>query len=493
MAHAHTAREAGCRIPGGPRPGTLLSSAITGLLIACGPVSTTPADSNPPTTPAGLTATANGPFAANLSWQPSTDTVGVTGYRVERCQGAGCSAFAQVAAPTGTSFTDIGLAAASSYSYRVRASDAAANLSAPSNVADLATAAAPTPSPAVLPAWVAALAIGEWHEIPSTAMSSVAPSPQPLGNTGPASKVIAWTSFVVDTRTSKVYSVANGGHQDYSGNEVDVLDLERDQPVWSQILPPTPSPQLTNCQSYYADGAPASRHTYYGVTLNEIEDRIMLFAGANWCNGGGFHTAISSYNITANTWSAPGTHGNLPNVFADVSAISRDPTTGDVYVGRNFSFGRWNRSSNAFNLLNPTGNEPAGDGAMSAFDTTRGGILFLGGSINSDFYTLSGNAWTPVALTGTTADTDAVSKRTQGAMPYVAAIDSYLVRLAGAGSTVYLVNAANFAVATFATTGGATIPSTMNGPYNKFLYVPRLKGCVYVPSYSGNAWFLRVH
>jgi hypothetical protein len=325
-------------------------------------------------------------------------------------------------------------------------------------------------------------------------MSSVAPTPTPNGITGPASKVIAWTSFVVDTRTSKVYSVANGGHADYSGNEVDVLDLERDQPAWSQVLPPTPGAQLSNCQSYYADGAPASRHSYYGVTLNEIEDRIMLFGGGIWCNAGGFHTAISSYNIGANTWSPPATHGSVPNGFAGVAAYARDPSTGDVYASFNFNFGRWTRSSNTFTSLNPSGNKPAGTSLWPLSIQTRGGIFFVGGNITRHFYTLSSNAWTQITLAGSNpADLATVSGASQAAMVYIAALDSYLIRLLGAGGTVYRINAANFQVTTFATTGGASIPSTQNGPFNKFLYVPRLRGCVYVPSYYENAWFLRVH
>ncbi len=36
----------------------------------------------------------------------------MTGYLVERCQGAGCSTFAQIATPTGTTYTDTGLTAA---------------------------------------------------------------------------------------------------------------------------------------------------------------------------------------------------------------------------------------------------------------------------------------------------------------------------------------------------------------------------------------------
>jgi chitodextrinase len=58
----------------------------------------------------------------------------VAGYKVERCLGAGCANFAQIATPTGAAFNDIGLAAATSYSYRVRAVDAAGNNSAYSNV-----------------------------------------------------------------------------------------------------------------------------------------------------------------------------------------------------------------------------------------------------------------------------------------------------------------------------------------------------------------------
>ena len=53
----------------------------------------------------------------------------VANYRVERCQGAACTNFVQVGTPTGTTFNDTGLSAATTYRYRVRAADAAGNLS----------------------------------------------------------------------------------------------------------------------------------------------------------------------------------------------------------------------------------------------------------------------------------------------------------------------------------------------------------------------------
>ena len=59
----------------------------------------TPGDTQPPTDPSGLTATAAGATQINLSWTASTDNVGVTGYQVERCQGAACINFVQIATP----------------------------------------------------------------------------------------------------------------------------------------------------------------------------------------------------------------------------------------------------------------------------------------------------------------------------------------------------------------------------------------------------------
>jgi Concanavalin A-like lectin/glucanases superfamily/Chitobiase/beta-hexosaminidase C-terminal domain/IPT/TIG domain/Fibronectin type III domain len=101
-------------------------------------------DTTPPTAPTNLAATAVNSGQINLSWTASTDNVGVTGYFVQRCSGSGCTSFTQVASVSGTTttYSDGGLAASTSYSYRVQATDAAGNLSAFSNIASAATGAA---------------------------------------------------------------------------------------------------------------------------------------------------------------------------------------------------------------------------------------------------------------------------------------------------------------------------------------------------------------
>ena len=101
-------------------------------------------DTQPPTAPTGLTATAASPSQINLGWTASTDDAGVTSYLLERCSGSTCTNFVQIAAPTATSYSDTGLSAATTYRYRVRAVDAANNFSDYSNIASGATPGAPS-------------------------------------------------------------------------------------------------------------------------------------------------------------------------------------------------------------------------------------------------------------------------------------------------------------------------------------------------------------
>ena len=117
------------------------------------------ADTAPPSAPTNLAASASSSSQIGLTWTASTDNVGVTGYRVERCSGASCSSFAQIGTTTGAiTYTDTGLTASTSYSYRVRATDAAGNLSAYSNIASATTPAATDTTPPAAPTNLAATA-----------------------------------------------------------------------------------------------------------------------------------------------------------------------------------------------------------------------------------------------------------------------------------------------------------------------------------------------
>ena len=58
---------------------------------------------------------------------------------MERCTGVSCSNFVQIGTSPTTTYSDTGLATSTPYSYRVRATDADANLSGYSNIASTTT------------------------------------------------------------------------------------------------------------------------------------------------------------------------------------------------------------------------------------------------------------------------------------------------------------------------------------------------------------------
>jgi chitodextrinase len=116
-------------------------------------------DITPPSTPTGVSATAVSLSQINLAWTSSTDNVGVTGYKVFRCQGAGCTPTVQIATfSTTTSYADTGLSPSTTYVYTITAFDAAGNVSGQSAAAS-ATTATPDTAPPSTPIDLTATAI----------------------------------------------------------------------------------------------------------------------------------------------------------------------------------------------------------------------------------------------------------------------------------------------------------------------------------------------
>ncbi len=81
----------------------------------------------PPSAPSNLSAQALSKSQIRLSW--TNNSVNQDGVKIERCRGASCTNFTQIATVAGTVtiYTDSGLAANTSYRYRVRAYNSAGN------------------------------------------------------------------------------------------------------------------------------------------------------------------------------------------------------------------------------------------------------------------------------------------------------------------------------------------------------------------------------
>ena len=143
---SYTVTVTGANVPQGPQPYALV---VSGAEAAPAP--------QPPTAPSGLAATAMSSSQINLTWAEISSNE--DGFKIERCQGAGCSSFSQIATVGAnlTSYSNTGLAAGTSYSYRVRAYNAGGD-SAYSNTASATTTQAAGTTPAA-PSGLAATAV----------------------------------------------------------------------------------------------------------------------------------------------------------------------------------------------------------------------------------------------------------------------------------------------------------------------------------------------
>jgi hypothetical protein len=243
-------------------------------------------DPSPPTNPSNLLATAAGPGGINLSWTASSDNVAVTNYLIERCQGPGCSSFAQVATSPTTTFSNTGLLADTSYSYQVRATDAAGNLSGDSNISSTTTNQS-TASP------ISFIQLAD--ATPQTAQLSVSvpfASAQTTGNLNVV--VVGWS----DT-TAAVSSVT-----DSTGN------------VYTLAVGPTANPNTVTQSIYYARnivGAAGNANMVtvrFTVAAPFADIRILEYTGIDQANPVDVVASAIGTTTASTSGAATTTHAN---------------------------------------------------------------------------------------------------------------------------------------------------------------------------------------
>lgn len=148
-------------------------------------------DTQPPTTPTNLAATAVSATQVKLAWTASTDNVAVTGYRIFRNN-------TQIATSTTNSYTDTTATANSTYSYVVSAYDAAGNVSPTSNTATVTTPQAP------------ALAVDSQVITHQTSPNTTISSPA-LSTNGPNELLLAFISSDGPASAQSINGVSGGG------------------------------------------------------------------------------------------------------------------------------------------------------------------------------------------------------------------------------------------------------------------------------------------
>lgn len=108
---------------------------------------TPPSDTTPPSQVTGVVVSSTTATTATLGWSASSDNFVVTGYQAEYCVGDGCTNYSNLLTTNTTSITFSGLTPGTTYQARVKAYDAAGNVSSSySNTVSFTTSGAALPS-----------------------------------------------------------------------------------------------------------------------------------------------------------------------------------------------------------------------------------------------------------------------------------------------------------------------------------------------------------
>jgi YD repeat-containing protein len=168
--------------------------------------------------PTGLSTSVISSAQINLSWTASTGVV--SGYQVERCTGTSCTpAPPAIATPTTNSYSNTGLLSSTTYRYRVRAIDAASNVSAYTTVVSGATPAVAAPtglaaavisSAQINLSWTASTGAVSGYQVERCTPSVCTPAPPAIAS--PAANSYSNTGLVSSTGYSfriRAFDAAN--------------------------------------------------------------------------------------------------------------------------------------------------------------------------------------------------------------------------------------------------------------------------------------------
>jgi hypothetical protein len=273
---------------------------------------------------------------------------------------------------------------------------------------------------------------GEWYEVPNSKLRSVLPNPIPPGGTGPTSIIIAWNSGAYDTTRDR-YIVTGGGHQDYGGNEVYAFDLN--SLTWSRIWGPSPSipPTGGSCNEAYADGNPASRHTYDGVEYLPEVDQLWLHGGSLYCGPGGASTATWTLDKSTLRWTR---RANGYQVWELEEVSAYDPNTGHVFAAGPASGQVLSEYDPLDNAWKRKGSSSVTYGQAAVIDPVRRRFISMGNGGPVYSFDLDSPSLTRQTLS-TTGDQAMVSTRYPGL-----AYDPVTDRIVGwrGGASVYTLN-----------------------------------------------------
>ena len=340
---------------------------------------------------------------------------------------------------------------------------------------------------------------GTWTELPNTKIQGVAP-PKPAPS-GKLSNVInAWSGAAMDTVNNRLF-IWGGGHNDYAGNEIYLLDLAAK--TMERFWGPSPSSDdfwFGRCpsdkNSQLSDGTPMSRHTYGGMVYLEHVNLFWIFGGSRACGSGGFGRDTWTFDPSTNQWKNEFPSGKIP--LTGVMITAYDPETKKVFLQRErglytYEYGDSKTSrENTWTKLNDKA-IPGYNQMSGTIDPIRRQLVLVGGWKRPGTWLIDIDDSSPKPERVKTTNGEVIERAQAPGVAYDPGTKRILAwdgsRRSKDPSAVWSLDLDAKQWTQLETQGGGpSINKGSTGSYGRWRYVPALSQFVAVISVKQNAW-----
>jgi len=339
-----------------------------------------------------------------------------------------------------------------------------------------------------------------WFSPPDTKIRPLCPS----GLDGCANIIEAWSGGTFDPVHNQML-IFGGGHADYAGNEVYAFDTG--SLGWTRLTDPS-SPDLQD-QDPLADGQPASRHSYDGISYITHADRMLVHGGSMWHSGNGSDVSWA-FDPGAKTWTNRDPQPAAPASPLD-QASAYDPGTKRVYFHLTNMLAAYDWDTNAWTTLQDYGEPPfwpryeVSSDKRGLIDQKRGLLWFFGSGlvlvydiasgkhVTDDWITTGGTTFTNADFVAgyageliTTGGGEIITAAAPG-VDYDTASDDLVGWVGGAP---WILDLDSKTWTQSAATGGPAA-TAQHGTYGRWRYIPRLNVFMLVNSVDEDVYFYK--
>ena len=211
-------------------------------------------------------------------------------------------------------------------------------------------------------------------------------------------QITPWSGGAADDLHHRLI-VWGGGHSDYAGNEVSVLNLDG-TPAWERFTSPTmPVPyvwdgknweglkpyfvRLHDGGKYQFGAAPSSRHTYNTLQYVPYQNKLYSFGGS-LANVGYLSQEVWTLDMSSRTWTMLGPPFSQSPTFP---TTAYNPVNGHIVMhDKNSTLFDYDPHTNKWKAL--TGAYPVSDGTTAAIDPVNNLFVVVGsgGTVDNTSY-----------------------------------------------------------------------------------------------------------